>query len=449
MIAVNIGKKLLKLYNQKKGENFTSREFFEKVYVPLFFDHNKYMMTGGNSPLENPKIAWKKGKYPSAVDRSKRIKATIVKIETGELDMSSGIGFPASDNKQFQTTSGQIASLQLPFGSDELYCSWLGAGLGIGVSGALTILFNHPVIIEKLFEGWQYYRNYLNDSAYSGLRGNQINTWNGQWLSHVFSRDYRDDDPLQNFEPLGTVAGGGLEINTQSWTSVLFGIARTLPNTDLTGYVYSIGQTNKTLGFVPFRLPQIQRPIELYRNLFGENQYHKDAKIIEPLYGTAFSFQRACQMGAIGVQALKPKGLEGLIPTGKDSVSLPNFSKADQEKLISFRTYQTWLLAMLNNDELWDTAGEAAQALLQYEAGAGKLKSNRSNKVKSVLDTARKAQFMRELTAVVEEAEDKEPLILLGKTINSMPADNVNYFITLIRFRYAEFSSKPVQEPVK
>lgn len=445
MIAVNVGRKLLELYNQEKGESLTPKEFFDKVYFQLFYNHSKYMQWVTNSPF----VQMKKGQKPDALtseERHEKLLNLHEKIDAGLKDASIAIGFPASEEKEFATTSGQVSALALFTSEDDVYCSWIGSGLGVGVAGGLSIFFDHPQILMALFEGWQHYRNYLDDISYTGLRGNQINTWNGQWLSHVFSQFYKEYDPLQNFDPFGTKADGSLELTTQSWTSVLFGIARTLPNTDLTSYVYSLGQTNKTLGFVPFRLPHIQRPLHLYKELFGENQYHRDAKDIEPLYGTAFSFQRACQMGAIGVQALEPKGLRGFMPNKKVAANMPNFSKADHEKHISFRTYQTWLLAMLNNDELWNTAGEAAHALIQYEGGAGKLRSDRSNKVKAVLDAARKQQFMRLLTDIVEEAEENEALITLGKTVNTMPADNVSYFITLIRFRYAELSRKLVQE---
>lgn len=441
MIAVNIGRKLLELYNQEKGENLFPKEFFEKVYFELFYNHSRYMQWVTNSPF----VQMKKGQKPDSLtanERQEKLLNLHEKIGIGLKDASIAIGFPASEEKEFATTSGQVSALSLFTSEDDIYCSWIGSGLGIGVAGGLSIFFDHPLILMALLEGWQHYRNYLNDASYKGLRGNQINTWNGQWLSHRFSKDYKDYDPLSDFNPLDAKKDGGLELTTQTWTSLLFGIAKTLPDTDLTGYVYSLGQTNKTLGFVPFRLPFIQRPIQLYKKLFGENRYHEDARKIEPLYGTAFSFQRACQMGAIGVQALEPKGLRGFMPTGNSSANMPNYSKADQDKLISFRTYQTWLLAMLNNEELWNTAGEAAKALNHYESGAGKNKTDRSNNIKAVLETARKQQFMRELTKIVEEAENKEPLIALGQTVNNMPADNVGYFVTLIRFRQAELQVK-------
>ena len=51
MYATTIGYTFLKAYNNKFQTNYTGRTFFEEVFVPLFFDHPKYMMTAGNSPL--------------------------------------------------------------------------------------------------------------------------------------------------------------------------------------------------------------------------------------------------------------------------------------------------------------------------------------------------------------------------------------------------------------
>lgn len=50
-----------------------------------------------------------------------------------------------------------------------------------------------------LFEGWRIYREYLE--RMQGLRGNQINTWNGQWLAHYFSDHFIEDEPLIGFQP--------------------------------------------------------------------------------------------------------------------------------------------------------------------------------------------------------------------------------------------------------
>ena len=91
MYATRIGRLFLKAYNNKFEKNYTAREFFENVFIPLFFDHQKYMMTAGNSPLENPKLSWEdmiKGKKPfeTPEQRKERISKMIKKIESEKAD---------------------------------------------------------------------------------------------------------------------------------------------------------------------------------------------------------------------------------------------------------------------------------------------------------------------------------------------------------------------------
>ena len=263
-------------------------------------------MTGGNSPFENPKISWEKmlsGKVPFELKeiRSERFNKFIDKVSNNQADASIAIGYPSLDINA--TTSGQISNLTLPLNEDDMYFSWIGSGLGIGVEGGLSILFDKAQILLDIFEGWAIYRNYLNKTE--KLRGNQINTWNGQWIAHRYNiRKYDKNDPTAMFAPFGNMKDGGLEVNTQSWTSIIFGICRTNPEYQIIGYVYNLGQTNTTIGFVPFRLPQIRRLPELYEKYFGTNQREQ----AEQLYGTAFGFTKACQMGAIGVMQWSPKG---------------------------------------------------------------------------------------------------------------------------------------------
>ena len=120
---------------------------------------------------------------------------------------------------------------------------------------------------------------------------------------------------------------GRMEITTQSWTKVLIGIARTYPATSLSAYIYSLGQTNITIGFIPFELPQIRRPYELYEKYF--NVRPEDA---EQLFGTALGFTKACQMGAIGINALEPKGFRDSL----DKSVMPKYNPNDEEKKINF-----------------------------------------------------------------------------------------------------------------
>ena len=75
MYTSTIGRTFLKAYNTKFHTEHTAKSFFEEIFIPLFFGHPKYMMTAGNSPLENPKLSWDdmiKGKKPFETDERPR-----------------------------------------------------------------------------------------------------------------------------------------------------------------------------------------------------------------------------------------------------------------------------------------------------------------------------------------------------------------------------------------
>ena len=440
MIAATIGRKFLEEYNraanrQEDRQTLSAREFFEQQYFPLFYNHPKYMQWVTNSPFVQ---GVRKTKLPSEKERHEKLETLIEKVAGGAPDASIAIGFPASEEKEFATTSGQVTDLTLPIEEEDVYMSWIGSGLGVGISGGLSILFDNPTILLAIYEGWSIYRDYLNDTAYSSLRANQINTWNGQWLAHRFGKNFFEDDPTMGLSTaFDTKKDGTIEVVTQTWVKVLLSIAREFPNQTMMGYVYNLGQTNKTVGFIPFQLPQIRKPIQLYRSLFGESNYLNSASSIEGLYGSAFSFQRACQMGVIGVKALEPKGLRGLIPDSQGKTRMPKYKGASEEKIVTYNTYITWLLAMLNNEDRWKTAGEAADILLNYQQGGGS-KTTRKNNVKKVLDASSAKQFIESLIKLVEEAENKEGLAELAELADKTPHGNFSYLLTLIRFRYAE-----------
>jgi len=438
MYASIIGKKFLSYYNAENNVNLSPKEFFEKEYFEFFYNHAKYMQWVTNSPF----VQMKKGQKPhllSQDERLEKLQALYAKIDNGSQDASMAIGFPSEDEAKFKT--GQVTNMTLPIDKDDVYCSWIGSGFGIGVKDGLCIFFEHPLILKALFDGWKIYRAYLNDSAYEKLKGNQINTWNGQWLSNAFGKDFDNEDPVNNFHPFETQKDGTIKVTTQIWVKILFAIAFKIQSGEnLTGYVYSLGQTNKTIGFLPFRLPQIKKPLELYRKLFGENQFLNDSKKIEELYGNEYSFERSCQSGSIGIQALEPKGLKEFIPYGRKEAKMPDYTKANEDKRLTFNTYITWVLAMLNNEELWETAGKAADTFLKYEEGAERAKKDRINRVRAVLDASNRRQFIEGLTTIVKEADQISGLVELAETVNKMPVDNFLYFLTLIRFRYAEKS---------
>lgn len=423
MIAANIGKVFLEAYNEKYKSNYSAKDFFIEKYFSLFFNHEKYMQWVTNSPFVQ---GIKKGIAPTADERKLKLEALINKIANNEADASIAIGFPSLDLTA--STSGQITNMNLPLKEEEVYFSWIGSGFGIGVQSGLSILFDNKQILLDLYDGWALYREFLNKTP--NLRGNQINTWNGQWIAHRYNkRNYDANNPTALFNPFGSMKDGGMEIVTQSWTEVLVGVARNYPDSLITAYIYSLGQTNITVGFVPFELPRIRQPYELYEKYFGTT----DKEEVEKLFGTALGFTKACQMGAIGVNALEPKGFRDSLEKGV----IPKYSDTDEEKKINFNTYQIWLLAMLNNEQLWEKAQQIARTLNNHSKSDTNAKKVKSQEVTNLLTSVNKKQFIDGLTPIVKGSQDIDQLAEIAALINMMPTDNVPYFLTLIRFQYA------------
>lgn len=435
MITSNIGKIFLDAYNEEYGTNYDARGFFLEQFYPLFFDQNKYMMTAGNSPLENPKLSWDdmiKGKkpYETPEQRKSRFEKLIKKIDESEADASIARGYASLDVTA--TTSGQVTDMRLPDSQEEIYTSWIGDALGIGVQGGFSILFSKKEILLDIFKGWKLYRESLNKT--SMLKGNQINTWNGQWLSHYYDdRLYDEKMPLAGYNPYNTNKDGLINIDTQTWTKILIGISRKYDNSQLLGYIYSIGQTNTTIGFVPFNLSQIRRPIHLYKKIFGMH----NSRNAEDLWGTALGFKTACTYGGIGIKAMEPKGLRDYVyPKGNKDPKQPKAPKNENEQ-INFNVYKIWILAMLNNDDLWEKFQELAELLNEASCNKDKSISTKpKNLVEAMLNATNKKLFVEAATEVIPFINKIDEFKGIVKEIHSMPTDNVPYFLTLLRFQY-------------
>lgn len=386
------------------------------------------MMTAGNSPLENPKLSWDdmiKGKktYETPEQRKCRFEKMIKKTDKSEADMSIARGYASLDIAA--PTSGQVTDLKLPNSQEESYASWIGDALGVGVQGGFSILFSKKEILLDIFEGWKLYRKCLNET--SMLKGNQINTWNGQWLSHYYDpREYDADMPLAGYSPYNTNKDGIINIDTQTWTKILIAVSKKYRNSQILGYIYSIGKTNKTIGFIPFDLTQIRRPIHLYEKIFGMS----DGRNAESLWGTAIGFKTACTYGAIGIKAMEPKGLRDYVYKGKQP-------KAHNYDNINYNVYIIWIYAMLNNDELWEKSQELAKLLNEASSDKDKsISTKRKNLVETVLNATNKKQFIAAATEVVSFIDKKDEFKGIVKEIHGMPTDNVPYFLTLLRFQY-------------
>ena len=196
MIATTIGRTFLKAFNEKTGNNYTAKEFFEKEFFEAFLNHSKYFMWPTNSPFVQGLTSLKNGhlgitqvikdednntlqfstdedledyaqelKQESdfgefKVKTKKQIKVvrklTPKKslmildefnskiqeaVNNNNVEASIAIGFSASETKEFATTSGAVSDLNLSFSEEDIYYSWIGGGLGIGIAGGYSIFF--------------------------------------------------------------------------------------------------------------------------------------------------------------------------------------------------------------------------------------------------------------------------------------------------------------------
>ncbi|MFI3263251.1 MAG: hypothetical protein R3Y26_10155 [Rikenellaceae bacterium] len=451
MYTVTIGRTFLKGYNQRYNKEYSAKDFFEKEYFELFFNNSKYMQWATNSPFVQMKTGQKVEKLTS-IERHEKLTDFHEKVSSGEKDASIAIGFAASDLKEFATTSGQVTDIDISTSEEDVYLSWIGGGLSLGVSGGYALLFNNEQILHDTYIGWQVYRDLLNDRTLDLLRPNQITTWNGQWLNFMYSRYYTEDfdfNTLNNFD-IFKVDTKVIEVKTVLWSKVYFNISRKSNDDSIIGYIYSLGQMNKTLGFFPFLLTKARNIFSFYRRLFGESEVINNAKVYEELFGV--HIVRACELGSFGLKALEPKMLNKYYGNEK-SLKFTKPGKSDDDgtkqkielETITYRTYKTWLLAMItkNKEESLEYSLEIAGALHSYRNNAKK--TDRINLIKNdILGTKSKKVFLDALTKVVEDlrSDGVEKSIIeqfkqLRDRVYLMNNEDFGYFVVLLKFDFS------------
>lgn len=426
MIAITIGQTFLKAYNEKFSKTLNAKEFFIKEFWELFYNHKKYMMWITNSAF-NP------GNHLGDISdegRKMKLESFIHSISQNKLDEKNVIGYSVVDITG--TTSGQITNMNLPIGEEDAYLSWIGAGFGIEVGGVAMLIDNEQLLLD-IFDGWSLYRKFLNDFS-QFEKGNQIERWNTQWLTHRYNkRKYNQNNPSASFDPTETKENK-MAIASLPWVAIIEALARNYPDTLITSYIYKLGfnTPNTTIGFIELLLPKISYTFELYIKYFDT----ADKEQIKYFFGTKLGFTTACQMGAIGVNSLEPKGFTDYMKNG----TIPNFNPNDEEKVINFYSYQIWLLAMLNNEQLWDKSLEFAQQLINYVAGSEKARANRKTAVEELLKSTKKEKFLENLIQIMKEP-DSEKCEEIGKEVHFMSgATEFPYFATLLRFQYASLN---------
>lgn len=430
MVTTNIGRIFLQAYNAKYNKKYTAREFFDEVFYPLVLDSTKYLQWVQNSPFVQ-KSGGKKVEAFTPQDRRKKLEEFHRKIEKGYRDASVAVGYAASEEKEFATTSGQVTNMKIIVTPEDVYLSWIGSALGLGVKGGISILFDNRGLLLDIFEGWKFYRKILNENPL--VEGNKLSSkWNALWLSHRYSKHFNPDKPLANFSPYDG-KGPNLQIKIESWIQLLVGICRYYKNPQMMGYVYGFNKMNTTIGFIPFVLSQIRHSFELYEKLF-----QMGSEEAEELWGTESGLQKACQSGIIGIRAMKPKGLQKYI----SAENIPKYKKGDTKQIILFNTYITWIIAMLNNEELWAKALKFATVLQDFSKESKRGKTLNSRTVDEVIKSTNKMGFINSLVDIVgNSAVDSEAISEIASIVNTMPTENVPYFLTLVRFQYARINN--------
>lgn len=459
MFTITVGNTFLKEYNRRNRTQYSPKEFYEEVFFEIFFNHPKYLWWVQNSPYVQG--ISKKKPFFEANERAEKLEQVQEKIESGERDASFVIGYSASEVKSFATTSGLVTDLEIKISDDDVYLSWIGGALILGLEGGVGVLFDDPEICYETFEGWKVYRKYLNDPVLDRLRPNQIHTWNGQWLTYKLGREFRPDFNFDTLKSEGVfkVDTDKIEVETIPWTRMFFSLSNRFPNEEKLGNIFSLGQTNKTFGFYPFYFKSARKLVEIYQKLFSEESYAMNKHEFESLFGK--HIKRSCELGAIGLQALEPKNLSKYF--GKDSnlkLREPNYSRKKSESdedyrerqqklkekdnlnLITFQTYKTWLIAMItkNKEELLDYTSDIAKALVKYREGARG--TERKNLLeKKLFATTKKRDFLKALNDIVTDSSVEKDIIEQMKELRDrvflMNDEDFSYLALLLKFDYA------------
>lgn len=441
MITAVVGRTFLNAYNHKYNKQLTPREFFVEEYFELFYNHPKYMQWITNSPFVQMK-AGQKVHLLTTEERIKKLEELHTKIANETPDGSFVLGYPASSKKEFNSTSGLVSDIIIPISIDQIYLSWIGNSLAIGV-GAYNILFDDSDILLNVFRGWKVYRKLLSDPTLSKLNGNQINSWNGQWVTYSFSEDFEENFDFTHLEDAKffKLKEGILKIDTIKWSRLYFSLSREYPLKSLIGYVGTIADINKTVGFIPFQLKSATKLKIIYKALVGDKNSISTSDF-ETLFG--MNFKRACELGSIGLQSLRP---EGLVKYMNESKTLSFKNDADK---INYYVFKTWLIAMIskNKEEVIEYTLKLAKTILGYRNSG--TKNDRKTLVERLFESKVKRGFIESLTVMVKDLDPDDLVVIKNfkDEIHLMTNEEFGYFSTLLKFDYAflENNLKPLKQ---
>ena len=440
-----IGKKFLTLYKEKyqKPDNYSAQQFFDEVMFPLFFDNEQHLMHVHGSTFFQ-KVG--KNDLKSGVSESLiRLSRLHRDIDNKKYSGSTYVGYAAE--KIQEVTSGQVTSLDCKIDSEEIYASWIGEGLAVGLSGGIVLLQDEKILWE-LFAGWKFYRKFLEQTP--NMKGRQIETWNGYWLCHFLNKKFVKERPLDNFNlPLqgSDEEKNAIFIPAQKWSSIIFMLAKKHPNSIITAYSYFLGKTNTTYGFINLYLPEVSEIYNLRDKFFIDHEATilSDEQIerLEVFY----IFKNACKLGSIGLKSIEPAKLREYMPVGSIEYAQGHEYKfTDEKSYLNYSLYKLWMIAMLKKTKLLDLASDIAKALSEFEKQtqpSNRGKTNISQLSQEVRESRSKLMFIDKLTKLLEKTPENGELFknVVEEVIN-LSSDTFPVFITLIRFEYAYLQSK-------
>ncbi|MBC9928895.1 hypothetical protein [Chitinophaga qingshengii] len=431
MYTSYIGRKFIAYYNRQKAKSYTAETFFLDKFFPCFFTDEGHLMHVANSPFHyapaKAAVATYKSKSAAQLETLKE------SINENKVYMGNYVGGPALGTDA--TTSGQLTSIGGIINREDVYASWIGAALGIGVSGGYVMLIDNEELLLFLYKGWKKYKKYLEQTP--GLKDKQIETWNGNWVSQRLENPDCDDYDWIRAEKIM----GKLAIRTESWAEVTFALARKFHRLEsIIVYGYNLSQTNTTLGFVSLMVSEVKRLFEWRRKIFLQDDPGGLKENHITTLATYYDFKAASKMGTVGLKALEPKELREYMPKpfgrGKDFV----YSKDAAQH---FQIFKIWLMAMLNKIELLNLADKVAIALKEFAKSDKKGRSIRDQLSKEIRESKTRKQFIDNLKAMLDEVptEADDFYNIVEETL-IMPVDHFPLFLTLIRFQYSYRTAK-------
>lgn len=397
MYNLEIGRRLLALYNEDKTRKLSAKEFFDEVMFPVFFDVEEdplHLMQVDNSSFfqsfsEKERI---EGRTLGS-QKHKRHHEWVAEVEAGKKPISGSIavGFPASGPSQ--NSAGQVSGVKQLLNAETVALTWIGAACGVGLNSDGSILIDNSQILEYIFKGWAYYRRFLNENT--TFKGRQIETWNGLWLVYGLGAPNLEESYCRVIDKLTEHQGVTAKKESNlakrpDWFRVFFSLAQ-ITNLPARMHIHAYNYApkgNTTLGFLTLELEPIKNLSAVFSRLLedafaGKYSFSASQAELRKIFKAHYSLSDMVALGGISIRTLRPAKVEAFMKVNKPQ-------KTDDNPLYSI-LIKSWIIAMLNNDQLADLARDLGLALRDIEINS---RENATTKIEALLNASSKTAFI-------------------------------------------------------